>query len=132
MKKPPNLTDAYVGGRVLARRLAVGLSQSDLANRSGVTFQQIQKYERGTNRISASRLQEFSRALQVPVGFFFEGGPSQDSGKEDSNAGEVVAFAISADGVALTNAFMRINNKKLRRSIVALVEQIAEANNAKK
>ena len=132
MKKPPNLTDAYVGGRVLARRLAVGLSQSDLANRSGVTFQQIQKYERGTNRISASRLVEFSQALQVPVSFFFEGGPLQGSGKKDLDAGAFLAFAITPEGAALTNAFMRIGNKTLRRSIVALVEQVAEANNAKK
>jgi transcriptional regulator with XRE-family HTH domain len=132
MRKLPNLTDAYVGSRVQARRLAMSLSQSDLANRSGVTFQQIQKYERGTNRISAGRLVEFSQALQVPVSFFFEGGPLQGGGEEGLDAAAVIAIAGTPDGAALREAFMRINDKNLRRCIVALVEQVAEANNAKK
>src|SRR2546421_12090300 len=75
MKKAPNPTDKHVGGRVRMRRMMLGMSQEKLGDGLGLTFQQVQKYEKGTNRIGASRLQHISRILQVPVSFFFDGAP---------------------------------------------------------
>jgi transcriptional regulator with XRE-family HTH domain len=75
-KKAPNPTDKHVGSRVRMRRMMLGMSQEKLGDALGLTFQQVQKYEKGTNRIGASRLQQISHILQVPVAFFFEGAPS--------------------------------------------------------
>src|ERR1700749_4595042 len=74
-KKAPNPTDKHVGARVRMRRMMLGMSQEKLGDSLGLTFQQVQKYEKGTNRIGASRLQQISQILQVPVSFFFEGAP---------------------------------------------------------
>ena len=129
-KKSPNLTDQHVGSRVRMRRVMLKLSQTDLADGLGVSFQQVQKYEKGANRIGASRLQQISRILQVPVAFFFEGAPSHDANLTD-NISEVPSpnyvsdFLATSDGLALTKSFMRIKNPKLRRRIVDLVEQMA-------
>ena len=111
------------------RRMMLGMSQTNLADAFGLTFQQVQKYEKGTNRISASRLQQTAHVLQVPVAFFFEGAPSvpgvpQAKGTVPSPA-YVSDFATS-EGLALTKAFMQIKDKKLRRRIVGLVEEIAD------
>ncbi|MGH6853068.1 MAG: helix-turn-helix domain-containing protein, partial [Methylocella sp.] len=76
MKKIPNPIDRHVGGRVRMRRVMLGMSQEKLGDALGLTFQQVQKYEKGTNRIGASRLQQISRTLDVPPAFFFEGAPS--------------------------------------------------------
>jgi transcriptional regulator with XRE-family HTH domain len=102
------------------------MSQTDLANGIGVTFQQVQKYEKGTNRMGASRLQQIADSLQVPITFFFEGAPDQFKldGKAQSPA-FVTEFLATSDGLALTRAFTRLSNSKFRRSIVALVEGIA-------
>ena len=97
----------------------------------GLTFQQVQKYEKGTNRIGASRLQQISHILQVSVSFFFEGAPSAQTSSKSDVMGEapspayVSDFLATSDGLALTKAFMRIDDSKLRRRIVDLVEQIA-------
>lgn len=130
-KKAPNPTDKHVGSRVRMRRMMLGMSQEKLGDSLGLTFQQVQKYEKGTNRIGASRLQQISQILQVPVSFFFEGAPSaQTSGRHEAT-GEapspayVSDFLATSDGLALTKAFMRIDDSKLRRRIVDLVEQIA-------
>jgi transcriptional regulator with XRE-family HTH domain len=129
-KKVPNPTDTYVGARVRMRRMMLKMSQEKLGDGLDLTFQQIQKYEKGTNRIGASRLQEISNILQVPVSFFFEGGP-RPAGHNGSGMGEapspayVSDFLATSDGLSLTKAFMRIKNAKLRRKIVELVEQIA-------
>ena len=129
-KKVPNPTDAYVGARVRMRRMMLKMSQEKLGDGLDLTFQQVQKYEKGTNRIGASRLQEISNILQVPVSFFFEGGP-RPAGYNGSGMGEapspayVSDFLATSDGLSLTKAFMRIKNAKLRRKIVELVEQIA-------
>jgi transcriptional regulator with XRE-family HTH domain len=114
--------------------MAMGLTQSDLANCTGVTFQQVQKYERGVNRISASRLQEFSQLLQVPVVFFFEGGPGADMRPHGNTAPTdfIAKFHASPDGLELANAFLRIKDKRLQRSIVELVEQIMEVRSTAK
>ncbi len=129
VKKAPNPIDKYVGSRVRMRRMMLSMSQEKLGDALGLTFQQVQKYEKGTNRIGASRLQQISNILQVPVSFFFEGAPdiSVTSHKEgDAPSPAYVAdFLATSDGLALTKAFMRIKDAKLRRSIVDLVQQIA-------
>jgi transcriptional regulator with XRE-family HTH domain len=130
-KKAPNPIDKHVGSRVRMRRMMLGMSQEKLGNNLGLTFQQVQKYEKGTNRIGASRLQQISHILQVPVSFFFEGAPTvgasarTDGMSEAPSPAYVSDFLATSDGLALTKAFMRISDSKLRRRIVDLVEQIA-------
>jgi transcriptional regulator with XRE-family HTH domain len=114
------------------RRMMLSMSQEKLGDALGLTFQQVQKYEKGTNRIGASRLQQISNILQVPIAFFFEGAPHVQSGTRHERVGEapspayVSDFLATSDGLALTKAFTRINDSKLRRRIVDLVEQIAD------
>ena len=131
--KTPNPVDKYVGSRVRMRRIMLGLSQETLGDALGLTFQQIQKYEKGTNRIGASRLHQISDILQVPVAFLFEGGPSSsttiDGLGEAPSPAYVSDFLATSEGLALTRAFTRIADAKLRRSIVDLVEQIAGTQN---
>ena len=126
--KSPNPTDKYVGSRVRMRRLMLHMSQTDLADQLGVTFQQVQKYEKGSNRISASRLQAMCHILQVPVPYFFEGAPqiTGHSGKSAKAASPayVSDFLATSDGVKLVRAFTEIGDAKLRRSVVRLVEGI--------
>jgi transcriptional regulator with XRE-family HTH domain len=131
-KKAPNPVDRHVGSRVRMRRMMLGMSQEKLGNSLGLTFQQVQKYEKGTNRIGASRLQQISHILQVPVSFFFEGAPSvggtsaRGEGMSEAPSPAYISdFLATSDGLALTKAFMRISDSKLRRRIVDLVEQIA-------
>jgi transcriptional regulator with XRE-family HTH domain len=130
VKKSPNPTDKHVGNRVRERRLELGMSQSKLAEAVDLTFQQIQKYEKGTNRISGSRLQQFANIMKVSVPFFFEGGPNAPSqrkaGAIDPSISNVSKFISSSDGLALIKAFRQIKDTKLRRGIVNLVEQIAD------
>jgi transcriptional regulator with XRE-family HTH domain len=129
-KKAPNPIDKHVGSRVRMRRMMLSMSQEKLGDALGLTFQQVQKYEKGTNRIGASRVQAISNILQVPVSFFFEGAPKLPG---DTSAGfqqapspaYVSDFLATSDGLSLTKAFMRIKNSKLRRRIVELVEGIA-------
>ena len=127
--KAPNPVDKYVGSRVRMRRIMLGMSQEKLGEALGLTFQQIQKYEKGTNRVGASRIQQISEILQVPVSFLFEGGPSgtpnAEGFSEGSSPSYVSDFLATSEGLALTRAFTRITDAKLRRSIVELVEQIA-------
>jgi transcriptional regulator with XRE-family HTH domain len=105
------------------------MSQEKLGDALGLTFQQVQKYEKGTNRIGASRLQQISHILQVPVAFFFEGAPnlhgSTDGMKEAPSPAYVSDFLATSEGLSLTKAFMKIKEPKLRRRIVDLVEEIA-------
>jgi transcriptional regulator with XRE-family HTH domain len=129
-KKAPNPIDKHVGSRVRMRRMMLSMSQEKLGDALGLTFQQVQKYEKGTNRIGASRLQQISNILQVPVAFFFEGAPEittgrAPGGKDAPSPTYVADFLATSDGLALTKAFMRIPDAKLRRRIVDLVEQIA-------
>src|ERR1043166_8695134 len=130
IKKAPNPIDKHVGSRVRMRRMMLSMSQEKLGDALDLTFQQVQKYEKGANRIGASRLQQIANILQVPVSFFFEGAP-HIAGQPSSGFGEapspayVSDFLATTDGLALTKAFMRIKDAKLRRRIVDLVEQIA-------
>jgi transcriptional regulator with XRE-family HTH domain len=130
-KKPPNPIDKHVGSRVRMRRMMLSMSQEKLGDALGLTFQQVQKYEKGTNRIGASRLQQISNILQAPVAFFFEGAPDLAGARAQGSANDALSpayisdFLATSDGLALTKAFMRITDAKLRRRIVDLVEQIA-------
>jgi transcriptional regulator with XRE-family HTH domain len=121
-----NPVDGHVGSRVRMRRLMLKMSQSDLADALGLTFQQVQKYEKGANRIGASRLQHISQILQVPVPFFFDRAPGQSGVVADIVDSDLYVndFLATSDGLALVKAFMRIRDPKLRRAIVLLVQQI--------
>jgi len=128
-KKAPNPIDKHVGSRVRMRRMMLGMSQEKLGDALGLTFQQVQKYEKGTNRIGASRLQQISEILQVPVSFFFEGVPSLPGSTpavpgmaEAPSPAYVSDFLATSDGLALTKAFVQIKDARLRRRIVDLVE----------
>jgi transcriptional regulator with XRE-family HTH domain len=129
MARVPNPIDKHVGARVRMRRVLVGLSQEKLGDAMGITFQQIQKYEKGTNRIGASRLQEASKILGVPVNFFFEGAQAETDMvagfAEAETNGYVADFASSAEGVQLINAFLKIKEPKLRKKIIELVATMA-------
>ena len=127
--KAPNPVDKYVGSRVRMRRIMLGMSQEKLGEALGLTFQQVQKYEKGTNRVGASRIQQISEILQVPVSFLFEGGPSgtanSNNFSESASPAYISDFLATSEGLALTRAFTRISDAKLRRSIVDMVENIA-------
>ena len=129
-KKAPNPIDIHVGSRVRMRRMMLGMSQTTLGNALGLTFQQVQKYEKGTTRLSAGKLQQSAHTLQVPVTFFFEGAPSVPGtprAKGPSPMPDYVSeFLATPDGLALTKAFTQIKNKNLRRRIVDLVDGIAD------
>lgn len=130
-KKKPNPTDVYVGGRIRLRRNMLGMSQEKLGESLGITFQQIQKYEKGTNRVGASRLQAIAQILSVPVAFFFEDAPGADGSEnkglsEDSSTSFVVDFLSSAEGLQLNRAFARISNPKVRRKVIELAKVLAD------
>jgi transcriptional regulator with XRE-family HTH domain len=120
--KKPNPIDVQVGRRVRFHRLMLGMSQGTLGKQVGITFQQVQKYERGTNRVSSSRLQGIARALAVPVHSFFE----SPSAAGDVPGDDVTEFVTSTEGVRLNRAFARITDARLRNTIIELVEAIAD------
>lgn len=127
--KAPNPIDKHVGARVRMRRLLVGMSQEKLGTSLGITFQQIQKYEKGTNRIGASRLQQISEVLGVPVAYFFEDaqGEAIPAGFGEQHQSDYVAdFLATAEGLQLTKSFMKVKDPKVRRRIVDLVASIAD------
>lgn len=131
-KRAPNPIDKHVGGRVRMRRVLLGLSQEKLGTALGITFQQVQKYEKGTNRIGASRLQEISDTLQVPPSFFFEGmsgdaGPRSEGFSDSYNAKTISDFVVTAEGLQLNKAFTQISDPKVRRRIIDLVIALATA-----
>jgi len=124
-----NPTDKYVGSRLRMRRLMLDMSQTNIADALGLTFQQVQKYEKGSNRISASRLQHLSQILQVPVPFFFEGAPAASAGPAAQAPAEdpsyVANFLATSEGLDLVKAFVSIEDPELRRAIVRLVQALA-------
>jgi transcriptional regulator with XRE-family HTH domain len=128
-KKAPNPVDRHVGARVRMRRMMLGMSQEKLGEALGLTFQQVQKYEKGTNRIGASRLQQISGILQVPVSFFFEGAPDlifrEEASRGSPSPAYLSDFLTTTEGMVLTKAFTRIKGTRLRHRIVDLVEEIA-------
>ena len=129
--KTPNPTDKYVGARIRMRRLMLGMSQSALAQGLDLTFQQIQKYEKGINRVGASRLQQIAHILHVPVEFFFDGAPSATGAIPDAadtpSLVHVSEFLATPDGLTLVAGFVKIRSAKLRRSIVELVGYLARS-----
>jgi transcriptional regulator with XRE-family HTH domain len=125
-----NPIDKHVGNRVRMRRKMLSMSQQKLGDAIGLTFQQVQKYEKGTNRIGASRLQQIARVLSVPVPFFFEGAPHPPGMPHGNGPAPsptyVTEFLATTDGLALSKAFSLIKNASLKRSIVRLVEELAD------
>ena len=132
-KKKPNPTDIHVGGRIRMRRNILGMSQEKLGESLGITFQQIQKYEKGTNRVGASRLQAIASILDVPVAFFFAEVPGRDSAldglSESDGSRFVIDFVNSGEGLQLNRAFARIADAKVRRKVVELVKALASEEN---
>jgi transcriptional regulator with XRE-family HTH domain len=127
----PDPVDLHVGNRLRMRRLMLKMSQTALGSAVGITFQQVQKYEKGTNRVSSSRLQQFANLLDVAVPYFFDAQPlrSKRTNEDDREAQEARALQrglATKDGLALANAYTRIKNRDLRRSLVRLVEKLSE------
>lgn len=129
-KKKPNPIDIHVGSRIRLRRNMLGMSQEKLGEALGITFQQIQKYEKGANRVGASRLQAIGSVLNVPVSFFFEDAPGETPGgkgfSEDNSASYVVDFLNSSEGLQLNRAFVKIADPKVRRKIIDLVKSLSD------
>ncbi len=130
IKKEPNPIDIHVGAMVRLKRNMLGMSQEKLGESLGVTFQQVQKYEKGTNRISASKMQEIAKILKTPVSFFFETGSDaavEQSGFADGESSNyVVDFLSSSEGMQLSIAFSKIKDPKVRKKIIDLVRSLAD------
>jgi transcriptional regulator with XRE-family HTH domain len=126
--KSPSATDRHVGSRVRMRRMLIGMSQEKLGKSLGLTFQQVQKYEKGTNRISVSRMIDIANVLGVDIDFFFEGltGGKKASGSASPQPAFVSDFMATQEGHQLMRAFTRIANPKLRRAVVQLAGSLAE------
>jgi len=131
--KTPNRVDKHVGSRVRMRRMMLAMSQGKLGDALGLTFQQVQKYEKGTNRIGAGRLQEISHILQVPIAFFYEeardGSAPAESEASTRSLALLDEFVSSSEGLRLVQSFTRIENAELRRRIVLLVQEISDHQN---
>jgi transcriptional regulator with XRE-family HTH domain len=130
--KGPSPIDIHVGSRMRMRRMMLGMSQEKLGEAFGISFQQVQKYEKGINRMGSSRLQQAADILGVTVPFFFEGnadGPFKSDGRDPSPA-YIDDFVTTSDGLRLAKAFMRIRKPAVRHHIVALVNEIAGEDNA--
>lgn len=126
-ERHPNPIDLHVGARIRMRRKILGVSQERLAEDLGLTFQQIQKYERGANRVSASKLYEIAKSLQSSVGYFFEG-LADTTGEGVAEGGEpfVHDFLMTSEGLELAALFPKITRPKVRRRILELVRSMAE------
>jgi len=128
--KKPNPVDAHVGSRVRLRRMLLGMSQERLGESMGLTFQQVQKYEKGVNRIGASRLFQIAKILDVPVQFFFEEAPHFDGSAptgmaEAESETFILEFLNSREGLELNRAFVKIADPKVRKSVVDLVRSLS-------
>lgn len=127
-----NPMDAHVGSRVRLRRMLLGMSQEKLGEQLGLTFQQVQKYEKGVNRIGASRLFDLAQVLNVPIQFFYDEAPPGDSAggamlgmAERPQEGFVIDFLSSREGLELNKAFVKIQDPKVRRAVVELVRSLS-------
>jgi transcriptional regulator with XRE-family HTH domain len=128
-ERAPNPIDVHVGLQVRLRRKELKISQEKLAEALGLTFQQVQKYERGANRISASKLYEIARALQVPIGWFFEGLTGSAAGGSDGVGSETPfahSFLTTQEGIDLANLFPKVQRRRVRRRLVDLVRAMVE------
>lgn len=122
-QKQIQIVDGEVGARVRFRRKLIGMSQSTLGDHIGVTFQQVQKYENGSNRIGASRLHMIATVLNVPVHTLFE---DRKGLRTDENASETLVIGMTKDGMDLNRAFMRIGSADMRKAVLEFIEGIAE------
>lgn len=131
-----NPIDAYVGAQIKKRRTVVGMSQTELANRLGITFQQVQKYEKGANRVGSSRLYEISEILGVPIQSFFEGveeviqkknTKEADKRTKETTLVKFDEFISSPSGVDMIRAFVEIDDPAVRKQIAALVKSVSSA-----
>jgi transcriptional regulator with XRE-family HTH domain len=122
-RKSPNPVDVHVGSRVRMQRMLIGMSQEKLGEALGLTFQQVQKYEKGANRIGASRLYEIGAVLGVPIEYFFEGleNGSLQGGEESGRVGVDLSLLSTAEGIQLNSAFFSISDPKLRRRLLELI-----------
>jgi transcriptional regulator with XRE-family HTH domain len=128
-KKQANPVDVQVGNRVRIRRMLIGMSQERLGDLLGLTFQQVQKYEKGVNRIGAGLLYEVARILNVPIDFFYEGLATANqpgAGENEASAPPVMEFVSSGEGLQLSLAFMKIRDTKVRKRVLDLVKSLAE------
>jgi transcriptional regulator with XRE-family HTH domain len=121
--------DIHVGQKIRTRRNLMGLSQTELADAAGITFQQVQKYEKGANRVGAGRLMQFSEALGIPPSYFFEGAPTVGKKQPAPLEGElsedsIVSFLGTREGAALVRAFMAIKQKPIRQTAIAFLETL--------
>jgi transcriptional regulator with XRE-family HTH domain len=123
--KKANPIDAQVGNRVRIRRMLIGMSQEKLGDLLGLTFQQVQKYEKGVNRIGAGRLFEIARILGVPIDFFYDGVAAPIDGHAEG-APPVMEFVSSGEGLQLSLAFMKIKDPKVRKRVLDLVKSLAD------
>ena len=123
-KKQANPIDVQVGNRVRIRRMLIGMSQERLGDLLGLTFQQVQKYEKGVNRIGAGRLFEVARILNVPIDFFYEGVATNPAAANETEAAAppVMEFVSSGEGLQLSLAFMKIKDAKVRKRVLDLVK----------
>ena len=135
--KKPDPIDAHVGSRVRLRRMLVGMSQERLGESMGLTFQQVQKYEKGANRIGASRLHHISKILDVPVGYFFDEAPAVEERSTTPGLSEpeseefVLEFLNTREGLELNRAFTKISSAKVRKCVVDLVRSLSDPKNLK-
>ena len=121
--------DIHVGQKIRARRNLVGMSQTELADSAGITFQQVQKYEKGANRVGAGRLRQFSEALGVPPSYFFNGAPTAGKRAPAPSEGHlsedaIVSFLGTLEGAALVRAFMEVKRKPVRQNVIAFIETL--------
>ncbi|MBY2923431.1 helix-turn-helix transcriptional regulator [Rhizobium leguminosarum] len=129
--KTANAIDSYVGARIRMRRQLLGMSQERLGEQIGVTFQQVQKYEKGINRIGASRLQRIAEVLQTSPSFFFEQENSEPLTLQgldlSANVDPVAEFLRTKEGLVLNRAFLKIADSNIRETVIALVKAMAQA-----
>ena len=128
--RTPNVVDIHVGGRVRMRRKMLGISQETLADALKLTFQQVQKYERGANRVSASKLYDIAKTLQVPVSFFFDGLADPVTNESDdvgAAADRIITdFLNTPEGLELAEMFPKIGRSRVRRQVLDLVRAMAD------
>ncbi len=126
--KAPLPTDRHVGHRIRMRRVMLEMSQEKLGQALGLTFQQVQKYEKGINRVGASRLKQIADILQVPIAFFFEDAPGPSDHLSNAPGADYVSeFLATSEGLTLARSFVRIARPALRRSLVRLVEELSDS-----
>jgi transcriptional regulator with XRE-family HTH domain len=125
-KRTGDPRDIEIGRRIRALRLERGLSQTELGNLLGITFQQIQKYEKGANRVAAGRLQRIAEALDVPITFFYSGSPDRKARADEDSVDVGLSFLETAGAVRLVRAYSKIEDRRMRRALVELTERIAD------